>query len=66
MKAWLRAFVTRHLIADDPSPSPSRLDAPDALVASAWGFTEAQWRALTDPQRTHYRATYTKASRYAR
>jgi len=66
MKAWLRAFVTRHLIGDDPKPAPSRLDAPDALVASAWGLTEAEWFALTDQKRTVYRATYTKAPRYVK
>jgi hypothetical protein len=66
MKAWIRAFVARHLIADDPAPAPSRLDAPDALVASAWGFTEAEWLALNDQQRSDRRATYTKAPRYVR
>jgi len=64
MKAWIRAFVARHLIADDPNPTPSRLDAPDALVASAWGFTEAEWFDLTDHERSDRRATYTKAPRY--
>ena len=64
MKAWIRAFVARHLIADDPNPVPSRLDAPDALVASAHGLTEAEWFALTDRQRSDRRATYTKAPRY--
>jgi len=64
MKAWIRALVARHLIADDPNPAPSRLDAPDALVASAWGFTEAQWFALPDAERSDRRANFTKAPRY--
>jgi hypothetical protein len=47
-----------------PAPAPPRMDPHEARIASAWGFTEAEWLALTDQQRAHYRAAYTKAPRY--
>jgi hypothetical protein len=31
VRAWLRAFVERHLIAPDPHPELSRLDRMDGL-----------------------------------
>lgn len=30
-KAWIRAWVARNIIADDPSPEYSRLDRLDGL-----------------------------------
>ena len=46
-----------------PTPAPPRMDPHEALVLSAWGFTPAQWSALTNPQRAYFRKNYTKAPR---
>ena len=43
---------------------PQRMDPHEARVASAWGFTEQSWLALTDHRRAYYRTNYTKAPRY--
>lgn len=34
MMAWLRTWVQRHLIADDPVPQYSRLDHADGLTGT--------------------------------
>jgi hypothetical protein len=31
MKSRIHQFITRHLIADDPDPQPSRLDRMDGI-----------------------------------
>ena len=36
-------------------PGVTQLDVSDALAASAHGFTEQGWLALTDPQRAEHR-----------
>lgn len=42
----------------------TQLDPHEARVISAWGFTEAQWDALTAQERANHRTLYTKAPRY--
>ena len=41
------------------------LDPQEARVMSAHNLDPVEWDALTDPERAHYRATYTQAERYA-
>ena len=36
-------------------PAPERLSVSEARVASAWGYTEQQWRGLTDARRVYCR-----------
>ena len=43
---------------------PARMDAHEARIVSAWGFTEAEWQALSDQYRANLRTNYTKAPRY--
>jgi len=40
------------------------MDAHEARIVSAWGFTEAEWQALSDQYRANLRTNYTKAPRY--
>lgn len=39
----------------------TQLPVHDALVASAFGHTEATWLALTDQERAWHRTNHTKA-----
>lgn len=42
-----------------PAPPPDdRLPVAEALIASAAGYTQQQWCALTDQQRATYRWNY--------
>jgi len=44
---------------------PARMDAHEARIACAWGFTtEEEWQSLADWERASYRANYTKAPRF--
>jgi hypothetical protein len=45
-------------------PGVTQLDVSDALAASAHGFTEQGWLALTDTDRAHYRATITNGKHF--
>lgn len=42
-------------------PAPS---IEDVRAASAWGLTPHEWAALTDKQRSEYRANITAAPRF--
>ena len=47
-------------------PADTRLPLQEALVASAWGFTEDGWSRLDNAGRTYCRTNYTKAPRYVK
>ena len=47
-----------------PTVTPPLMDPHEAAIMSAHNHTPQSWDALTDPERAHYRATYTKAPRY--
>jgi hypothetical protein len=42
----------------------TQLPVSEAITASAWGYTEQQWRALTEHQRQHCRWNITKAPQH--
>jgi hypothetical protein len=42
----------------------TQLPVRDAMIASAWGHTEASWLALTEQERAKARFDHTKAPRF--